>query len=151
MPFNPTTGVEQTDNDEPATPRTRSAIAIAGVPPLTGTPADIETADDIRAAHLTKADDVLTALRGGETLYEEHTVAAIPPVPVSHAQVQRAQAALNRLRHQTDAQWWLTHQHTPTKTLLDTLMDAAPDTPNAAPAASDVPAPGGAATYNRDN
>ncbi len=126
MPFNPTTGVEQSDNDEPATPRTRSAIAIAGVLPLTGTPADIETADAVRADHLTRADDILTALRGGETLYEEHTVAAIPPAPVSHAQVQRAQAALNRLRHQTDAQWWLTHQHTPTQTLLESLMEPAP-------------------------
>ena len=125
MPFNETTGVEQPDTDEPATPRTRGAIALAGVPPLTGTPAAVESADAIRAAKLTQADEILTALRGGETLAAEHTVAIIPPPPVSHAQVQRAQVALNRLRHQTDAQWWLTHQHTPTQTLLDDLMDAA--------------------------
>ena len=137
MPYNETTGVEQSDTDEPATPRTRSAIALAGVLPLTGTPDAIEVADAIRAAKLTQADEILTALRGGETLASEHTVAAIPPPAVTHEQVQRAQAALNRLRHQTDAQWWLTHQHTPTQELLDNMMDTAPDAQ-----------PGGAAAYN---
>ena len=134
MPYNETTGVEQPDTDDPATPRTIRAIALTGVPPLTGDPADVAAADGVRAARLIEADDILTELRGNQTLTEEHTAAAIPPPPVSHAQVQQAQAALNRLRHQTEARWWLNHQNDSAQVLLDGLMDSTssetPSTPS---------------------
>lgn len=123
MPYNETTGVEQADTDDPATPRTVRAIALTGVPPLTGADADIAAADPIRAARLIEADDILTALRGNETLTEEHTAAAIPPPPVSHAQVQQAQIALNRLRHQTEAAWWLSHRNDTAQALLNGLIE----------------------------
>ena len=121
MPYDETRQNEVSDTDEPGSPRTVRAIAEAGLPALAGSPTDIETARDIRAAKLIAADDLLSALRGNEAMTEEHALAAIPPPPVTHAQVQAAQAALNRLRHQTDAQWWIARQSHSAQELLDTL------------------------------
>ncbi len=121
MPYDETRGVEVSDTDEPGSPRTVRAIAEAGLPALTGSLTDIETARDIRVAKLIAADDLLSTMRGNEALTEEHALAAIPPPSVTHAQVQTAQAALNRLRHQTDAQWWIANQSHSAQALLDTF------------------------------
>ena len=121
MPYDEIRGVEQPDTDEPGTPRTVRAIAEAGLPVLTGSPADIETASKIRLTKLIAADDLLSELRGNEAITEEHAAAAIPPPHVTHTQVQQAQAALNRLRHQTEAAWWIAHQSHTAQSLLDVV------------------------------
>lgn len=119
MPYDEVHGVEQSDTDEPGTPRTIRAIAEAGLPALIGSQTDIEAARDIRIAKLIAADDLLSEMRGNEAMTEEHALSAIPPPHVTHAQVQQAQAALNRLRHQTEAQWWIAHQSHSAQSLLD--------------------------------
>ena len=144
MPYDETRGVEQPDTDEPATPRTVRAIAEAGLPFLTGSPSDVETAANIRAAKLIAADDLLSTLRGNEALTEEHSLAAIPPPHITHAQVQQAQAALNRLRHQTEAGWWIAHESHSAQSLLDACAT------NIAPDSSPTPQPGGATTYSTE-
>lgn len=98
------------------------APLLAGLPPLTGNPTDVQAAGDIRISKLIEADDLLSAMRGNEAMTEEHALAAIPPPHVTHAQVQQTQAALNRLRHQADAAWWIAHQSHSAQALLDAFM-----------------------------
>ena len=118
MPFDVTRGVELPETDEPGTPRTVRAIALVGLHPLTGTEEDIASADPIRTAHLIAADDLMSELRGLEAITEEHPAAAIPLKEVTRTEVHEMQVALNRLRHQTEALWWIGHKETPTRTLL---------------------------------
>ncbi len=122
MPYDETRGIEVADNEVPGTPRAIRAIAEAGLPPLTGSSTDVQAAGDIRISKLIEADDLLSAMRGNEAMTEEHALAAIPPPHVTHAQVQQTQAALNRLRHQADAAWWIAHQSHSAQTLLDSFM-----------------------------
>ena len=124
MPFDVNRGVELPETDDPSTPRTVRAIALAGLAPLTGT--DVDAANDIRAAKLIEADALLSEMRGSEAISEEYAAGAIPMPHVTHAQVQQMQAALNRLRHQTEAAWWIAHQRDTAQTLLDQSLNAAP-------------------------
>jgi hypothetical protein len=140
MPFDVKRGVELPETDDPSTPRTVRAIALAGLPPLTG--ADTDAANDIRATKLIEADALLSDMRGSEAITEEHPAGAIPMPPVTHAQVQQMQAALNRLRHQTEAEWWISHQHDTSQALLDLFMNAAQGE-----ASANANPTGGASTY----
>lgn len=118
MPFDVNRGVELPETDEPGTPRTVQAIALAGLSPLSGTAEDIAVAEPIRTAQLILADELLSELRGLEAITEEHPSEAIPLPKVTHAEVQAMQASLNRLRHRTEALWWVAHQDTPIRQLL---------------------------------
>ena len=59
------------DDSTPHTPRAIRAVALVGVPELTGGDADIAAASPIRERLLIAADDYLTALRGAEILTGE--------------------------------------------------------------------------------
>ena len=122
MPFDVNQGVELPETDEPGTPRTIHAITLAGLSPLIGSETEIATASEIRAAKLIEADDLLSALHGNEAITEDHTVGVIPVPHVTHTQVQHMQAAINRLRHQTDARWWIDHQAKSAQTLLEAFL-----------------------------
>jgi len=92
----------------PQTGRAIRAITEVGLPPLRGTEADIAAAAGIRLDRLIAADDLLTGMRTDEQETElGHMAGATPAKPVSPDDVRRAQTALNRLRHQDDAAWWL--------------------------------------------
>ena len=122
MPFDVNQGIEVPDTDEPGTPRTIHAITLAGLAPLTGSEADIAVASEIRAAKLMEADDLLSNLHGNEAITEDHTVGALPVPHTTHTQVQHMQAAVNKLRHQTEAGWWIAHQTTTAQTLLEAFL-----------------------------
>ena len=112
------------DDATPHSPRAIRAVALVGVPELTGAEADIAAAAPIRERLLIAADDYLTALRGDEILTTEQTDTAISVSrPVSAAEVLAAQKALNRLRHETDAAWWLARREA---TIEETLRLATP-------------------------
>ena len=114
----------EADDTTPHSPRSIRAVALVGVPTLTGTEAEIAEAEPIRERLLIAADDVLTELRGGEILTEEQADTAIRvPQPISAAQVQAAQRALNQLRHQTEANWWLLQQEATAEMLLKQYED----------------------------
>jgi hypothetical protein len=103
----------------PATERSIRAITEVGLPPLRGMAADIAAAHEIRLAKLIAADDLLTQLRNDEQETElGHMAGAQPSAPVSRQEVQEAQAALNRLRHQDDAAWWLAQNDRSVQELL---------------------------------
>lgn len=103
----------------PRTERAMRAITEAGLPGLRGAPPDLEAASEVRLAKLMEADDVMTALRTAEQQTELGGDSAIQPeTPVSDADVRAAQAALNRLRHQQDAAWWLAHQDRSARELM---------------------------------
>ena len=112
-----------TEEDEtPRSPRAIRAIALAGVPELAGTEADVAAALPIRERLLIDADDFLSALRSNEILTEEQADTAISiPTPASPAEVLAAQQALNRLRHQTDAAWWIGRREATIKSALNDL------------------------------
>lgn len=109
-------------DETPRTPRSQLAATEAGVPELTGSPEEIGHAEEVRAAILMQADDYMTQLRANQILTEEQSdTDVVPDQPVTHAQVLAAQAALNRLRHQTDANWWIAHRQDDLPSLLSTL------------------------------
>lgn len=122
MPFDVKRGVELPETDEPGTQRTIRAIALVGLSPLLGGEKEVALAEEIRARHLVAADDLLSELRGNEAITEEHPAGALPVPQVTHAQVQRMQTALNRLRHQTEATWWIAQSDAPTRTLIETFQ-----------------------------
>lgn len=98
-------------DETPRTPRSQEAATEAGLPALTGSGPEIAQAEPIRTALLMDADDYLTELRTNQILTEEQQdTAVMPDQPVSAEQVRAAQMALNRLRHQTDAGWWIAHR-----------------------------------------
>ena len=123
MPFDVNQGVELPDTDEPGTPRTMQAITLAGLPSLEGNEAEIRVASELRVARLIEADDLLSTLRGNEAITEEHPSGAVPIPHVTHTQVQQTQAAVNRLRHQTDARWWIDHQNETAQALLAAFFE----------------------------
>jgi len=103
--------IPEEDDETPRSPRAIRAVALAGVPELTGSETDIANAAAIRERLLIAGDDYLTALRGNEILTEEQADTALSVAqPVSAAEVLAAQQALNRLRHRTEAAWWISHQ-----------------------------------------
>ena len=109
-----------TEDETPRSPRTIRAVALLGVLPLEGSEAAIAAATPLREARLIEADDLLTDLRTNAILTEEENDTAITaPQQITHAQVHTAQVALNRLRHQITAEWWIANQHKTTQQLLD--------------------------------
>ncbi len=90
------------------TPGTKRAITEGGLPHLTGSEHDVVRAHEIRTRILIEADDVLTRLRSDEILTEAQLDTNITaPRTVEATQVHAAEAALNRLRGQPDAAWWV--------------------------------------------
>jgi hypothetical protein len=107
------------EDGTPQTGRTIRAITEAGLPPLHGAEADIAVATEIRLEKLMAADDLLTLLRSDEQETElGHMAGAKPETPVSPDDVRAAQVALNRLRHQEEATWWLAHRDHAARELL---------------------------------
>jgi hypothetical protein len=108
----------------PHTPRSIRAITEVGLPALQGTEADIAAASEIRLDKLSAADEVLTLLRTNQQETELGAQSANPPsIPVAESQVQVAQMALNTLRHQDAADWWLAHQDQTARQLLEMFTD----------------------------
>jgi hypothetical protein len=108
----------------PETERSIRALTEAGLPALQGTPTDIEAARAIRLNKLIAADDVLTALRTNEQQTELGEASAVPPEsPVSESQVQAAQRALNQLRHQEEALWWLARRECSARELVELFLE----------------------------
>jgi hypothetical protein len=69
------------------------------------------------------ADDLLTQLRTDEQETElGHMAGAQPQTPVSKDEVRSEQIALNRLRHQDDAAWWLEQRDRAIKELLEMFL-----------------------------
>jgi hypothetical protein len=111
-------------------PGTQRAMTQAGLPELTGEPADVSRADAIRTRILMEADDVLTRLRSDEILTEAQSDTDITsPRQVSEDQVHAAQVALNKIRHQADAAWWISHEESTAEQLLSHLMTHPADQP----------------------
>lgn len=99
------------DDETPRSPDAIRAIALVGLPELTGAESEISVAASIRERLLIEADDYMTALRGDAILTAEQADTAIEVTRrISGADVQAAQAALNRLRHETESAWWVTKQ-----------------------------------------
>ena len=86
-------------------------ITEAGLPPLTGSEAEITAAREIRRNLLMNADDEMSEIRATERLYEL-------PSPAPPTGVARLEAALHRLRRQTDATWWIAHRNDSFRDLL---------------------------------
>ncbi len=108
----------------PHTERSIRAITEVGLPPLRGTDADIAAAVEIRLDKLEAADDVLTQMRVDEQETELGSQSANPPqVPITKEEVQTVQRALNRLRHQDEAAWWLGQQERTARELLLMFAD----------------------------
>ena len=107
------------EDGTPQTQRAIRAITEAGLPPLRGGEEDIAAAHEIRLAKLIAADDILTQLRSDEQETElGHMAGAQPQAPVSKNEVRQEQIALNRLRHQDDAAWWLAQRDRTAQELL---------------------------------
>ncbi|HZT41053.1 MAG TPA: hypothetical protein VFA07_02630 [Chthonomonadaceae bacterium] len=112
----------QPADETPRTPRSQQAATEVGLPALVGMPEEIGQALEIRSDILMQADDYMTQLRANQILTEEQSdTAVVPDQPVTHEQVLAAQAALNRLRHQTDANWWIAHQQDDVVSLLSMI------------------------------
>ena len=88
---------------------TKRSITEGGLPELVGSGAD--AAREIRTSILIDADDVMSRLRSDEIITEAQSDTDITsPRQVSPSQVHAAEAALNRLRGNTDAAWWLAQE-----------------------------------------
>ena len=108
------------------TPGTKRDLAQGGLPTLTGTEAEIAQADPIRTAILVEADDILTELRSNETLTEAQADTAVhAPEQVTPWQVKEAKVALNRLRNQAEASWWIAHRSDGARALLEEFIRSA--------------------------
>ena len=102
---------------------TKRTITEGGLPPLTGSSADLGTGSETRTRILVEADDILTRLRSDETITEaQQDTAIVSPRQVSREQVHAAEAALNRLRGNTDAAWWTAQASRSAAELLEALM-----------------------------
>ena len=88
------------------TPAAKRVITEGGLPELVGS--NVDAAKETRTQILIEADDVLTRLRSDEIITEAQAdTDIVSPRQVSTGQVHAAEAALNRLRGNTDADWWL--------------------------------------------
>ena len=88
---------------------TKRSITEGGLPELVGSGAD--AAREIRTSILIDADDVMSRLRSDEIITEAQVDTDITsPRQVNPGQVHSAEAALNRLRGNTDAAWWLAQE-----------------------------------------
>jgi hypothetical protein len=115
------------EDGTPESERSIRAITEVGLPPLQGTEADIAAATEIRLAKLIAADDLLTMLRSDHQETDLGHMAGMQPAkPVSVDDVKRAQVALNRLRHQDDAAWWLANRDRTAQELIEMFEHDAP-------------------------
>jgi len=109
---------------------TQRAMTQAGLPELTGQPDEVGRAQAIRTRILMEADDVMTRLRSDEVITEAQSDTGIKaPRQVSEDQVHAAEMALNKVRHQTDAAWWIGHEGATAEQLLSRLMTNPTDQP----------------------
>ena len=112
------------------TPGTKRTIAEGGLPKLDGTPEQNEQAEEIRTRLLVQSDEILSRLRSDQIMTEaQKDTAVISPRQVTSEQVHSAEVALNKLRNQTDAAWWLAQSDASASTLLADLMNAAVNHP----------------------
>src|SRR5579862_4455591 len=104
----------------PETERSIRAITEVGLPSLRGTEADIGEAAALRLDKLIAADDLMTELRTEEQQAELDQQDAPNGRRTELATaVHRAQTALNHLRHQDDAAWWLMQRDRTARELLE--------------------------------
>ncbi|HZO90464.1 MAG TPA: hypothetical protein VFB38_19210 [Chthonomonadaceae bacterium] len=91
---------QQSGDNLPTT--TQENITQAGLPALSGSAEQIAQAESIRTQILMRADDLVSALRAEERLFEL-------PAPHPPPAIGEVEAALQRLRNQADAAWWIAH------------------------------------------
>ena len=117
--------------EEPGeTPGTKRTITHGGLPELRGAEAAMARAEEIRTRILVEADDVLTRLRSDEIMTEaQKDTDIVSPRQVSKEQVHSAEIALNKLRNQADADWWLTQAERSAGEILGEAMTAAATQP----------------------
>jgi hypothetical protein len=102
---------------------TKRAASEIGVPDLVGSDADVSQAEAIRSRILIEADDVLTRLRSDEIITEAQVdTDIVSPRQVTDQQVHAAEVALNRLRHKSEAAWWIAQQDASAGDILSELM-----------------------------
>ena len=111
-------------------PETQRAMTEAGLPELTGQSSEVSRAHDIRTKILMEADDVLSRLRSDEIITESQSdTDIVSPRQVTDDQVHAAQMALNRIRHQSEAAWWIAHENETAAQILTRLMASPFDQP----------------------
>jgi hypothetical protein len=117
--------------EEPGeTPGTKRAITEGGLPPLIGADAELAQAREIRRRILVEADDVLTRLRSDEIITEAQVdTDIVSPRQVTVDQVHSAEYALNRLRNETQAVWWIAQSGRSAGDILAESMKAAANQP----------------------
>jgi len=110
--------------EEPGdTPGTKRTISQGGLPTLIGPQPDIARAQDIRTRILVEADDVLTRLRSDEIITDaQKDTAIVSPRQVNADQVRAAEIALNKVRGETDANWWILQANRSAGEILGELM-----------------------------
>lgn len=102
---------------------TKRTITEAALPELTGSASDVAAALEIRSRILMEGDDVLTRLRSDEIITEaQKDTAIVSPRQVTSEQVHAAQAALNRLRGNADAAWWMAQAERSAGEILGEMM-----------------------------
>jgi len=113
--------------EEPGeTPGTKRVITEGGIPELMGTPEHKAKAGEIRTRILVEADDVLTRLRSDQIITDaQKDTAIVSPRQVTSDQVVSAETALNRLRNQDSAEWWLAQDGKRAGEILADLMNEA--------------------------
>ena len=112
------------EDETPRTHRTERAVAEVGVPELVGDNKAVAQAREARSAVLIDADDILSEWRSDAISMDGPQDPARPPVLSPAAlKVRKAQRALNRIRHQTDAAWWVENGSRGARALLEEAMD----------------------------
>lgn len=103
---------------------TKRTITAGGLPDLQGEIGDRDRAAEIRTRILVEADDVLTRLRSDEILTEAQSdTAIVSPRQVNPAQVHAAETALNHVRRQADAAWWIAQSDRSAAEIIAALME----------------------------
>lgn len=102
--------------EEPKAETTRENITEAALPDLVGAESEIAAAQEVRTRILMEADDLLSRLRAQERLYELPDRNAPPGIAVWVA-------ALQALRGQEDAAWWLANRDAGARALLEALHE----------------------------
>lgn len=125
--------LEPPEDETPRSRRTERAVAEVGLPELTGNEQAVAQARELRTDVLVEADDILSEWRSDAISMDGPPDPARPPsLSLAALKVRKAQMALNRLRHQTDAEWWLANGPRGARTLLEEGIEETPrETTNA--------------------
>lgn len=91
-------------------------VSGAELPELGGAPMEVRAAAEIRKRILNEADDVLSAVRENEILSNQNR----DPALLGGMAIVEAERALQRLRRQSSAAWWLAQER---RSAQDVLVD----------------------------